>query len=75
MKPKFLKLNVIHPNNIEGDTTTYVAVASILHISEATVMDKKHRAECNTLIFFINGMSLGVSDKASEILEQLEAIE
>jgi hypothetical protein len=68
---EFIKLNIIHPNNIEGDCEIFVRKNTITQVARATTMDKKHRNECNSLISTIQGNTFGVIDSVDSIMHEL----
>lgn len=74
MAMKFIKVTLIHPSNIEGDCNVYLNTAVITSVLSASSLDKKHRNECNSIIYASNGLQYGVSEKAEDIVNQLESI-
>jgi hypothetical protein len=70
---KFLKIRLLHPNNVEGDTIRYIAIDEIVAIQAATEMDRKHRSEMQALVETKTG-GYATSMKPQEILEALDEL-
>lgn len=72
MTTSFIKLNVCHPSNIEGDSAQYVRTDQIVGIGYPSQLDKKHRSEIRAVVSLIGGNMLGVQESPEEILNELK---
>lgn len=74
--PKFIKLPVIHQNNIEGDTTIWVRPDGIAEIIQATQLDSRQRSEIKSLILMkTNNSMVGTSLTPKEVLAAIDEAE
>lgn len=69
----FIKLDIIHPNNLELDTVFYIRADEIVEVRPATTHDKKSRSEINAFVRCrTSGESYAAGQKAVEILDQIK---
>jgi len=71
----FITIPIIHPNNVEGDTTASLAIEEIIEIHTATVMDKKQRSEVKSLIFRKNGTAIATTMPPQSIISLIHDVE
>lgn len=74
MKKKFITIHTLHQNNIEGDCVTRVRAEMVAFVSSATLVDKKHRLEINSIVTLVNGMTFAATEKPEEIVALLEEL-
>ena len=71
----FVEVPVLHPNNVEGDTTAHIQIDAIMEIRDITPMEKRQRSEAMCCIQYHNmhGLLVGISRK--ELLERIEEVQ
>lgn len=68
----FIELNIIHPDNIEGDTHAFIAAEEIVEIHTATTICKKHRQEIKSIIVLSRGVSMATDREPKQIADEIE---
>lgn len=66
---KFIKLNTLNPNNSSNDTPIHIKVDQISAILEASLQDKSHRNEIESVVYTLTAGNFAVIESPERILE------
>lgn len=69
---RFIEINCLHPDNIEGDSHAHILAEDIVEVHSASLVCKKHRHEIKSIIVLSRGVSLATDRDPKEIMEELE---
>lgn len=71
---KFIRITVLHPNNVEGDTDHYFRPDEIIGMQKATSMDTRQRSDIKSIVHLKSGTAYATDMTVGEIFEQLDEL-